>query len=111
MPNRVDLFKRDLIALTELKHVDVYLLSRGSWGKCVDDLRVNVLLQRHRIVECPHQCLELSEGGKPQMVGGVDEGVDHGQPRLHLLRVEHVFGDEVGLPTQTGSITDQQIAG
>lgn len=111
MPDRVDLLKWDLIALTELKHVDVDLLGGGSWGKCVDDLRVNVLLQCHRIVECPHQCLELSEGGKAEMVGGVNEGVDHGQPRLHLLRVEHVFGDEVGLATQTGSITDQQIAG
>lgn len=111
MSYRVDLLKGNGIAFTELKHVDVDLFGRRSWSKCGDDFRVNVLLKCHWIVESPHECLELSERRKTEMVCGVDEGVDHGQPRLHLLRVEHVLRDEVGLATQTGRIADQQIAG
>lgn len=111
MSDRVDLFERDLIALTELEHVDVDFFSGRSRGKCVDDLGVNILLQRYRIVEGSHESLEFGEGGEAEVVGGVDEGVDHRQPRLHLLRVEHVLGDEVGLATQAGRIADQQIAG
>lgn len=78
MPDAVDLLKRDLIAVAELQHIDVDLFGRRGWGKRVDDLRVDVLLQSHRVVEGPHESLELCEGGKAEMIGGVYEGVDHG---------------------------------
>jgi hypothetical protein len=45
------------------------------------------------------------------MVSCVDQRVDHDEERLHLLGVEHVFSDGVGLESETGCVPHEQIAG
>ena len=44
------------------------------------------------------------------MVGCENEGVDHAQVGLHLLRVEHVFGDEMALPSEGGGVAHEEVA-
>ena len=64
MPASIDFTERNRVSLAELEHIGVEVFRRRGRSQIPHNFRINIHLESNRVVQCPHQVLELRERGK-----------------------------------------------